>query len=108
MVLGPVEVGSWTLEVGVRLRRGDSNGDGVVNIADAVSTLGFLFGGAVDPSCMKAADANDDGAVNIADAIKILGHLFGGEGPLANPFGACGTDPTADGLTCVSYPPCSG
>jgi hypothetical protein len=56
---------------------------------------------------MKAADANDDGQVNIADAIAALGHLFGGAGDLPPPFGACGTDPTDDGLTCVTFEPCN-
>ena len=107
MTLGPVEEGTWTLAGGGGFMRGDSNADGDLNIADAIRTLGFLFGGDAIPSCMKAADANDDGDVNIADAIKTLGHLFGGEGALPDPFGACGPDPTADELTCVSFPPCA-
>ena len=53
-----------------------------------------------------AVDANDDGGLDIADAVKILGHLFAQAGPLPDPFGACGTDPTSDDLGCLSYAPC--
>ena len=96
-----------TIPIEVLFRRGDANADGAIDIADAVCVLGYLFGGAADPCaarvprCLDAADANDDGAVDIGDAVKILGHLFGGGGPLPPPGGACGIDPTDDGL-----PPC--
>jgi hypothetical protein len=99
---------SFSLEPTVQprelFRRGDANADGTLNIADAIYTLGFLFGGQAAPVCRDAADANDDGAVNIADAISILGHLFGGAGPLKPPFGTCGEDPTADTLPACGYP----
>jgi len=86
--------------------RGDANDDGQRNIADAVSILGYLFGGEEPPACEDASDTNDDGAVNIADAIKLLGHLFGGEGPLPAPFPDCGTDPTPDDLPPCTYTHC--
>ena len=85
--------------------RGDSNGDGTVNIADAIATLGFLFGGAEAPQCLDSADANDDGGLNIADAIATLGFLFGGGGDLPPPFPGCGNDPTEDTLLDCVYPP---
>ena len=87
-------------------RRGDANADGDRNIADAVYVLGYLFGDQEAPSCPDAADANDDGALNIADAVSILGHLFGGQGPLPDPFDACGTDLTPDPLEECVFPPC--
>ncbi len=86
--------------------RGDVNADGTVNIADAITVLGVLFGGGIAPSCEKTADANDDGTLDIADAIAILSHLFAGSGPLPQPFGACGKDPTSDGLGCRTYERC--
>ena len=89
-----------------KFQRGDSNADGTVNIADAIFVLTFLFGGGNPPVCVDTADANDDGVTNIADAIATLSHLFGGAGPLADPFGACGVDPTDDTLDCLAYPPC--
>ncbi len=97
----------WRVESGPQptgFKRGDANADGGVNIADAISLLGHLFGGEPSPVCPDAADANDDGALNIADAIKILGHLFAGEGPLPDPFDACGPDPTDDELGPCNYP----
>ncbi|MFN0060767.1 MAG: dockerin type I repeat-containing protein [Planctomycetota bacterium] len=91
-----------------QFRRGDVNRDGAFNIADAVSLLSSLFGGAPAPSCAKAADANDDGSVNIADAVTILNRLFVPGSPLLPAPGptTCGPDPTADALTCVTGAPC--
>jgi len=87
--------------------RGDANDDGNRNIADAISILGYLFGGDAAPTCQDAADANDDGNLNIADAITILGHLFGGTGDLAAPFPGCGEDPTdTDTLPKCEYTHC--
>ncbi len=96
---------SSTTEEGL-FKRGDTNADGGVNIADAVALLAYLFGGQTVPSCQDAADANDDGSLNIADAIAILSHLFSGTGDLNPPFSECGTDPTDDTLTCDSFLPC--
>jgi len=80
--------------------RGDANGDGTLNIADPVATLGHLFQGAPSP-CPDSMDANDDGSVNIADAVFSLDVLFGtaGQVPPA-PYPACGDDPTADAIAC--------
>lgn len=91
----------------VRFQRGDANGDGIINLSDAVSTLGFLFLGKATPSCLDAADANDDGLVDISDALATLGFLFlgGTEIPLPGPD-TCGTDPTTDELSCDAYDPC--
>jgi hypothetical protein len=80
--------------------RGDANGDGAVNITDAIGILGYLFTGGVPPWCQDAADTNDTGTLDITDAIYLLGHLFlGSEGP-PPPNSAPGTDPTPDGLGC--------
>jgi len=80
-------------------RRGDANGDLAVDISDAVTTLGYLFTGGVEPPCLDAADANDDGALDISDAVTSLGYLFtGGVAPPTPGPEACGPDPTADPL----------
>ena len=47
---------------------GDLNGDGKVDIADAVTVLDFMARGDNDP----AADLNGDGEVNIADFVIVL------------------------------------
>ena len=82
--------------------RGDANGDGELDISDAVRILVGLF---VDPSfvsCLDAADANDDGAVGITDAIVVLNFLFGDRGELPGPAEPhiWGVDFTEDGLDC--------
>src|ERR1041385_3518797 len=43
--------------------RGDSSGDGAVDLNDAVYSLAYLFQGGETPGCLEAADANDDGAL---------------------------------------------
>jgi len=79
--------------------RGDANGDGRLDLSDAVFVLLHLFRGRPAP-CLDACDANDSGVLDIADAVFALAYLYGGgEAPRA-PFPAAGPDPTPDGLTC--------
>ncbi|MEC9476173.1 MAG: proprotein convertase P-domain-containing protein [Planctomycetota bacterium] len=83
--------------------RGDVNGDGGTNVADAVFLLASLFVPGSDPiSCFDAADCNDDSGVNVADAVYLLSSLFiPGSPPPPDPSGSeCGEDPTDDGLDC--------
>ena len=97
-----------TIEIIVRneiFLRGDANGDGRVDISDAVYTLNVLF---VDSSqkilCDDAADSNDDGLVNISDPITTLNYLFSGTGDIGLPGPLTpGPDPTADELGCAAY-----
>ncbi len=92
--------------------RGECTGDGVLDIADSICVLGYLFGRTNEPCkskvghCLDAADANDDGRVDIADAVELLMHLFGNGGPLPAPFLACGVDSTRDVLGCEAYVGC--
>jgi len=90
--------GILTTVVGQFLR-GDGNGDGTVNVADAVFTLSYLFSQGAGP-CPDALDANDDGSVDIGDAIYELGFLFSGGPPPPPPFPNAGADPTSDPLGC--------
>ncbi len=76
-------------------KRGDSNRDGGVNIADAVYILQNLFAQGPPIGCDDAADSNDDEGVNIADAVYILQNLFAQGPPLPAPgVDVCGPDPT--------------
>lgn len=87
-------------------RRGDSNGDSSVDIADAIFTLLYLFAGGARTVCPKSLDVNDDGAVQITDAIYALEFLFL-RGPLIKPPSpVCGEDPTEDALECEPPGPC--
>ncbi len=63
-------------------RRGDSNGDGRIDISDAVKVLAWLFLGDSQPGCLESADSNGDSKHDIADAVGLLSFLFlGGEAP---------------------------
>lgn len=85
--------------------RGDGDLDGLVNLADAINTLQYVFNNG-DGLCLDALDVNDDGSVNLADPISLLGYLFSmGPAPAA-PFPDCGVDMTMDaaGLECTVPP----
>jgi len=79
--------------------RGDANGDGTLDLSDAVATLRYLFqGGAV--ACADAADSNDDNVLDITDPIYLLLFLFASGLQPADPYPDPGTDPTADDIDC--------
>ena len=81
--------------------RGDSNGDSMVDISDAVATLNYLFVGEGHTiPCEDAADVNDDGALNITDPVYVLSYLFQGGLPPREPFPEEGVDETGDRLRC--------
>jgi hypothetical protein len=83
--------------------RGDANGDAIVDIADPVETLGYLFGGG-SALCLDAADSNDDGEVDVADPVRTLGYLFSGGPAPPPPFPGCGDDTTPDTFGCTAWP----
>lgn len=95
------EVTVTVTAIGGGFRRGDSNGDGAVDIADGVFTLLYLFLGSNNLPCEDAADADDSGDLDISDAVSTFGYLFLGEAPPPAPGPLeCGDDPTEDGLGC--------
>lgn len=92
-----------TLTAGYSFRRGDANGDGGLDLADAIHVLSWLFDSGPGGSCDQASDVNDDGSVNLADAIFTLTYIFS-DGP-APTFG-CEPDGTPDDLDCTAYEAC--
>lgn len=94
-------------DAGSRFVRGDANGDGALDLGDAVVALSHLFAGAPAP-CRDACDLDDDGRLDLADPVSALNYLFAGGPSPAAPFPGCGTDPDAgaDGLDCQSYDAC--
>jgi hypothetical protein len=56
--------------------KGDVNGDGNINIFDALMILQHIKGD-IDLSDVPAADVNGDGNINIFDALMILQHIKG-------------------------------
>jgi hypothetical protein len=85
--------------------RGNSNGDEVVDIGDAIWTLRHLMLGDRDIQCADAADANDDDRNDIGDAIFTLRSIILGtiDIPAPGPH-RCGVDQTADVLGCAPGP----
>ncbi len=75
--------------------RGDANGDGAVDISDAIAILLVLFQN--EPAdCTDSLDVDDNGSMNIADAVNLLMYLFAGGPAPAAPFPVEGNDPTQD------------
>jgi hypothetical protein len=90
----------------ILFKRGDSNADGSMNIADAIFSLNYSFRAGTPPPCLAAADTNGDDRVDISDAIWGVTFLFlGGEPPPA-PFPFCGPLPEGSTVSCDSFPPC--
>jgi ELWxxDGT repeat protein len=99
----------WVLPLsgpGPSFRRGDSNGDGRLDVSDVLTTLSCLFLGSRALACEGAGDADDNGTLELTDAIFTIGFLFLSEPRPTAPFPDCGPDPTDDGLTCNAYLDC--
>jgi hypothetical protein len=61
--------------------RGDANGDGVINSADVVYLINYLFLGGPAPQPLEAGDINSDGILNSADVVYLINYLFIGGPP---------------------------
>ncbi len=63
---------------------GDANQDGVIDLADAIYLLNYLFKGGPAPNPLEIGDCNCDQVVDLGDAIYLLNYLFrGGPAPCA-------------------------
>ncbi len=64
---------------------GDANGDGVVNVGDAVHVINYMFKGGQAPDPLFVGDANCDTEINVGDAVYIINYVFkGGPEPCFN------------------------
>jgi hypothetical protein len=70
--------------------RGDANGDGVVDISDAVVLVEQLYLGGPEGDCLMARDADGDNRIGVLDLVTVLGHLFLGDISPWAPFPRCG------------------
>jgi hypothetical protein len=62
--------------------RGDCNGDGVIDIADVIQLMNYLFLGGSAPNPLEVGDVNCDTEVDIADVVYLINYLFlGGIAP---------------------------
>ncbi len=59
----------------------DINGDGVMDIADAIALQNNFFRGGREFVCREAADFNGDGQIQVDDSYRITTHLVGGGQP---------------------------
>ena len=57
---------------------GEVNGDGSVNVSDAVYLINYIFSNGNPPVDMSSADVNNDCKVNVSDAVCIISYVFGG------------------------------
>jgi parallel beta-helix repeat protein len=78
-----VDIGAWG--VGCGYLRGDTNGDGVIDIADVMYLINHLFIGGSPPQPMEAGDCNCDEVVDVADVMYLINYLFIGGSPPCEP-----------------------
>jgi hypothetical protein len=60
---------------------GDANGDGNINIGDAVYVSEYIFHSGPPPDPLEAGDANCDGSINVGDVVYIHNYVFCGGPP---------------------------
>ncbi len=86
-----------TIEVSEPGLCGDANGDGNVNVGDAVYIINYVFSGGPAPDPLLTADVNLDGAVNVGDGVYLINYIFK-SGPV----------PCSDEVEepCCEAPPC--
>jgi len=89
-----------------QFKRGDSDGNGDLQLTDAVRILNVLFLGTGVLTCLDAADSDDNGQIQLTDAVRILNVLFLGTGtiPAPGPL-SCGDDAAPDTLADCVYDP---
>jgi Dockerin type I domain len=64
---------------------GDANGDGFVNVSDAVWIVNYVFvGGSPPVPTLENGDANCDGFTNVSDAVWLVNYVFTGGPPPCN------------------------
>ncbi len=78
--------------------RGDANGDGVVQITDAVFILADLFQGGPTTRniCFAANDVNSDSMIHLADPVFLLNFIFAAGPAPSAPYPECGLTTIAD------------
>ena len=79
---------------------GDSNGDGIVNITDAMCNVDYILGKEVSPFIFSNADYNEDGVCDVTDVMLIVDYILGKPQQPTQYYLYIGTvRPTADNIT---------
>jgi hypothetical protein len=74
----------------------DVNGDGSMDLSDAVAHIKWFFLGDTEPECKALLDFNGDGSADaVTDAVAALGFLF------------LGKPPSPLGMGCLSFKGCT-
>ncbi len=78
-----VSGGSDTKDFEIRIEpqsfvKGDADGNGMVNISDAVYLIGYIFSGGPAPSPLFAGDADCSGIITVSDAVYLISYIFSG------------------------------
>ncbi|MCJ7577182.1 MAG: FG-GAP-like repeat-containing protein [candidate division Zixibacteria bacterium] len=61
--------------------RGDANGDGVINAADVVYLINYLYIHGPAPNPLQAGDVNSDGVIDASDVVYLINYLYIGGPP---------------------------
>jgi hypothetical protein len=65
--------------------RGDANADGVINVADVVCLVNFLYRGGDPPDPIEAGDCTCEGVVDVGDVVFLINYLYRGGDPPSCP-----------------------
>ena len=75
VLVQPAPISGWIYTDAIS---GDANSDGIVDVADLVYVINYLYRGDVPPSPVSLGDFNQDGEVNLADLVALINYLFRG------------------------------
>lgn len=57
---------------------GDADGNGIVNVSDAVYLINYVFNNTPAPNPLQSGNADCIGSVDISDVVYLLNYVFGG------------------------------
>ena len=94
------------LEADTPFIRGDANGDGIVDLGDAVTILRVGFGLSESPGCLRAHDVNGDDAIDVLpEAVALIALLFLPDSLTPpTPYPECGARPPLPSLVPSTLP----
>ena len=75
MIIGMYPYEGYVIPGGEDPQRGDVNGDGKVNVSDAIDLINYLLNEEGDIN-LTAADCHQDGEINVIDAIDLINFLL--------------------------------